>query len=127
MSPYVGGTSQPSSASQCAARSRHVWIATRRLKTPTSRTLRSAPTTSCRAVASARNASADGGRTERMRAVASRTAAILLARTALSTTSRRRAQDAGRAPLLDGLEVEVVENGAGLARRQRLTVALDEH
>src|SRR5262245_19559166 len=62
-----------------------------------------------------------------MRAVASRTAAILLARTALSTTSRRRAQDAGRAPLLDGLEVEVVENGAGLARRQRLTVALDEH
>src|SRR5262245_23647552 len=62
-----------------------------------------------------------------MRAVASRTAAILLARTALSTTSRRCAQDAGRAPLLDGLEVEIVENGAGFARRQRLVVALDDH
>jgi hypothetical protein len=57
-----------------------------------------------------------------MRATASRTAAIFSARTALSTTARRR-QRAARTELFDRLEVEVLEDRSGLARRERRRIA----
>ena len=41
--------------------------------------------------------------------------------------SRGGAQDARRAPLLDGREVEVLEHGAGLARDQGRVIALEQH
>src|SRR2546430_3704493 len=82
--------------------------------------------TTSRTVRSAMKASAEEGRTARTRSVASRTAAILSATSALSTTGRGRAQDAGGAEIFDGLEVEVVEDRACLARDQRGVVSLDE-
>src|SRR5438477_12227589 len=82
--------------------------------------------TTSRAVRSAAKASAELGSTARTRAVASRTAAILAARSALSTTGCGCAQDPGGTPLFNGLEVEILEKYARLAGHQRSVVALDE-
>src|SRR6266508_2603 len=107
--------SHPASASQCAARSRQAWMATKMFRVTTSR-----------AVRSAMKASTDAGSTARTRAVASRTAAIFAARSALSTTGGSGAQDPFGTPLLDGLEVEVVEQRPRLAGDQGTVVPLDE-
>src|SRR2546425_1245916 len=107
--------SHPASASQCAARSRQAWMATNRFRVTISRAVRSAMKTS-----------PEAGRTARTRAVASRTAAIFAARSALSTTCRGGPQDPGGTPLLDRLEVEVVEQSPRLTGHQRAVVALDE-
>jgi hypothetical protein len=77
-------------------------------------------------VRSAAKASAELGSTARTRAVASRTAAIFAARSALSTTGCGGAQDPGGTPLFNGLEVEILEKYARLAGHQRSVVALDE-
>src|SRR5439155_12204231 len=82
--------------------------------------------TTSRAVRSAMNASVEAGRTARTRAVASRAVATFAARSALSTTGRGGAQDPRGTPLLDRLEVEVVEQDPRLAGDQRAVVALDE-
>src|SRR5438128_4269635 len=107
--------SHPASASQCAARSRQAWMATNRFRVTTSL-----------AVRSTMKASADAGRTARTRAVASRAAAIFAATSALSTTCRGGPQDPRGTPLLDRLEVEVVEQSPRLTGDQRAVVALDE-
>src|SRR6266542_2064195 len=106
--------SHPASASQCAARSRQSWMATKMFSVTTSR-----------AVRSAMNTSGDAGSTARTRAVASRTAAIFAARSALSTTGGG-AQDPLSTPLLDGLPIEVVEQRARLAGDQDAVVPFDE-
>src|SRR5262249_10884069 len=82
--------------------------------------------TTSRAVRSAMKASSDSGSTARTRAVASRTAAIFMATSALSTTTGRDAQDSLGTSLLDGLPVEVIEQGARLAGDHGAAVALDE-
>src|SRR5437773_3119140 len=64
------------------------------------------------------------GRTDRIRATASRTEATLLARSVLSTIAR--SQHAARAELLDRPEVEVLENGSGAAGRERRRVARED-
>src|SRR5438093_4150493 len=107
--------SHPASASQCAARARQAWMETNRFRVTTSL-----------AVRSTMKASADAGGTARTRAVASRTAAIFAATSALSTTCRGGPQDPRGTPLLDRLEVEVVEQSPRLTGDQRAVVALDE-
>jgi hypothetical protein len=76
-------------------------------------------------VRSATNTVASAGRTDRIRAAASLTAAIFDARIVLSTTARR--QYAPRADLLDWLEIEVLENRARAALCQRAGIAGDEN
>jgi len=76
--------------------------------------------------ARAAKTSAELGSTARTRAVALRTAAIFAARSALSTTGCGGAQDPGGTPLFDGLEVEILEKYARLARHQRSVVAFDD-
>src|ERR1700693_4597753 len=107
--------SHPASASQGAAISRQAWMATNRLRVTTSRVVRSVI-----------KASAEAGSTARTRAVASRAAAIFAASSALSPTGRGGAQDPCGTLLLDGPEVEVVEQDPRLAGDQRGVVALDE-
>ncbi len=58
--------------------------------------------------------------------MASRTTATFFARSALSTTRRRRAEHTGHAPLFDRLEVEVLQDGACLPLDKRGVVALDQ-
>src|SRR3989442_1433909 len=107
--------SQPASASQCAARSRQAWMATKMFSV-----------TNSRAVRSAMKASTDVGSTARTRAVASRTAAIFAARSALSTTGGSGAQDPFSTSLLDRLEVQVVEQYARLAGDEGPVVPFEE-
>src|SRR5512133_945838 len=77
--------------------------------------------TTSRAVRSATNASESRGRTDWMRATASRTAPILAARTTLSTTARP--QHALGAEGFDRLKVKVLEDGASAAPAERGAVA----
>src|SRR5437867_9208149 len=91
-----------------------VWIATKRFRMVISR-----------AVRSSRNVSTEAGSTERIRAVASRTAAIRPATSVLSTT-RRRPQHTGRAAVLDRLEIEILQDRASLSCHQRPMVAVED-
>jgi hypothetical protein len=65
------------------------------------------------------------GRTDRIRLTASRTAAILAARSVLSTMTR--SEHAARAQRLDRLKVEVLKNGPGAASRKPQGVACNDH
>src|SRR5712691_3801977 len=103
--------STPSSASQCAASETHSCRATNRFKTTTSRVVRSATSWA-------------SGRTDRIRATASRTEATLLARSVLSTIAR--SQHAARAELLDRTKVQILENGFGAAGLERHRVASED-
>src|SRR5688572_677914 len=81
--------------------------------------------TTSRAVRSATNPSSVEGRTSRMRWTASRIAAILPESTIRSTTGGSR-QDATRGELLEGAEVQVVEDRARLPFRHQFRLAHEQ-
>src|SRR5437867_3630421 len=114
-SAYDPGMLHPASATQCVARSRQAWIATKRFRTTMSRASRSRT-----------NAASVAGRFARTRAVASLTDAILAATSALSTTRHSSAEDTGRAEFFHGLEIEIVEDRTRLACDQRRVIPLDD-
>src|SRR5204862_4219074 len=82
--------------------------------------------TTSRVVRSATNASSDVGSTAHTRAVAARTAAIFEATSALSTTTGSDAQDSFCTPVLDGLPVEIGEQGTRLAGDHEPVISLHE-
>src|SRR5438309_4770813 len=83
--------------------------------------------TSSRASRSSTKVCLVAGRMERTRMVASVTAEIFAVTTALSTTRCRRPQDAGRADVLDRLEIEVLHDCPRLTCHERRMIPFDDH